>query len=163
LSHAQLRNTFQIKQPFPCDPAKMIVCDGEGYAPHSFASSPLSRRTDSISVRTFAISVPAIIATSIAIGYLTTRFARSALLEQQQTMFEATLASRATSIVQTLATMRGQASYVLMEETQLTQRQQHQQHAGQPIMHQVLHQKTELTRAQPVLKVESHCGTPKKK
>jgi hypothetical protein len=70
--------------------------------------TPLSRRTDSIGVRTFAVSVSAIIATSIAIGYAATRLARSALLEQQQTMFEATLASRATSIEQTLATMRGQ-------------------------------------------------------
>ena len=72
--------------------------------------TPLSRRTDSIGVRTFAVSVSAIIATSIAIGYAATRLARSALLEQQQTMFEATLASRATSIEQTLATMRGQVT-----------------------------------------------------
>ena len=72
--------------------------------------TPLSRRTDSIGVRTFAVSVSAIIATSIAIGYAATRLARSALLEQQQNMFEATLASRATSIEQTLATMRGQVT-----------------------------------------------------
>ena len=72
--------------------------------------TPLSRRTDSIGVRTFAVSVSAIIATSIAIGYAATRLAKSALLEQQQTMFEATLASRATSIEQTLATMRGQVT-----------------------------------------------------
>ena len=72
--------------------------------------TPLSRRTDSIGVRTFAGSVAAIIATSIAIGYPATRLAKSALLEQQQTTFEATLASRATSIEQTLATMRGQVA-----------------------------------------------------
>ena len=90
----------------PSTTASTTAAKPNAHAPRT----PLSRRTDSIGVRTFAVSVSAIIATSIAIGYAATRLARSALLEQQQTMFEATLASRATSIEQTLATMRGQVT-----------------------------------------------------
>lgn len=90
----------------PSTTASTTAAKPNAHAPRT----PLSRRTDSIGVRTFAVSVSAIIATSIAIGYAATRLAKSALLEQQQTMFEATLASRATSIEQTLATMRGQVT-----------------------------------------------------
>jgi methyl-accepting chemotaxis protein len=70
-------------------------------------SAPLSRRTDSIGIRTFAGSVAAIVATSVAIGLAATALARAALTREQQRAFESTIASRGASVEGMLVTMRG--------------------------------------------------------
>ncbi|MFM2164161.1 MAG: hypothetical protein RL325_598 [Planctomycetota bacterium] len=73
---------------------------------------PLSRRTDSIGVRTFAGSVAAIIATSIAIGYAATTLADRALRAEQEHAFSATIAARSASLEQYFATMRGHVASI---------------------------------------------------
>jgi methyl-accepting chemotaxis protein len=84
------------------------------------ARAPLSRRTDSIGIRTFAGSLAAIVATSIAIGLATTTLARSALTAEKQQAFESTVASRGSSVEQALATMRGHVASMADDPSTLT-------------------------------------------
>ncbi len=73
---------------------------------------PLSRRTDSISFRTFIGSVAAIIATSVAIGYASTTLAERALRAEQEHAFGATIAARSASLEQYFTTMRGHVASI---------------------------------------------------
>ena len=72
--------------------------------------TPLSRRTDSIGFRTFAGSVAAIVATSIAIGFAATTLSERALRTEERHSFDATLAARSASLEQYLTSIRGQVT-----------------------------------------------------
>lgn len=81
--------------------------------------APLSRRTDSIGFRTFAGSVAAIIATSVAIGFAATTLAERALRTEQQHAFDATLAARSAGLEHYLAAVRGQVATLAQEPSTL--------------------------------------------
>ena len=81
--------------------------------------APLSRRTDSIGVRTFVGSIAAVVVTTIAIGTAVHRIASGMLLDERRAAFEATLAARTASLESYLATMRGHVA-TLAEDPAIT-------------------------------------------
>ncbi|MCE2882242.1 MAG: methyl-accepting chemotaxis protein [Planctomycetaceae bacterium] len=81
---------------------------------------PLSRRTDSIGIRTFVGTITAIIATSVAIGYASTRLASDSLVEGRREAFAATLEARAASLEGYLATLRGHVTTLATDPSTTT-------------------------------------------
>ncbi|MFM7135222.1 MAG: methyl-accepting chemotaxis protein [Planctomycetota bacterium] len=70
--------------------------------------TPLSRSTDSIGTRTFAGSVIAVLATGVAIGFAGIMLSERAVIAEREASFEATLAARAESLQDYLATLESQ-------------------------------------------------------
>ena len=83
------------------------------------ARSPLSRRTDSIGVRTLVGCIAAVIATSVAIGVASSERATNALRAQEEAAFAATIATRSASLEQYLVTMQGHIASLAEEPSTL--------------------------------------------
>jgi methyl-accepting chemotaxis protein len=80
---------------------------------------PLSRRTDSIGVRTFVGSVTAVALTSVLIGVASISRSTDTVLDEKRLAFDAALASRSAAIEQTLATMQGHVASIAREPSTL--------------------------------------------
>jgi len=81
--------------------------------------APLSRRTDSLGVRTFVGSVVAILATSAVIGYAATTLAAEAIREEERKVFDSTIAARAASLEQYLSSAQAQVGMLADDPTTL--------------------------------------------
>jgi len=77
--------------------------------------TPLSRRTDSIGIRTFAGSVAAIIVTSLAIGYAAITIAANTVQEEEHKVFEANLATRSANLSEYFATVQSHVTSLAEE------------------------------------------------
>ena len=82
-------------------------------------ASPKQRWWNGLGPRTFFGSVAAVVASSLAIGIASTQLAERALLDERRASFEATLAARAESLEDYLATMRAHVDTIAAEPSTL--------------------------------------------
>ncbi|MEY2796058.1 MAG: Methyl-accepting chemotaxis protein, partial [Planctomycetota bacterium] len=83
-------------------------------------AQPTRRWWHGLGPRTFLGSVAAVVASSLAIGVASTSLAEHALLEERRASFEATLAARAESLEDYLATMRAHVQTIAAEPSTLS-------------------------------------------
>ena len=76
---------------------------------------PLTRRTDSIGIRTFAGSVAAVALTSALLGFAAISRSTDTVLEEKRLTFDAALASRGAAIEHMLVTMQGHVASIARE------------------------------------------------